>query len=593
MPCTEPSRRLDMIEQEEKPNDLMKRGICVVIFLYVILGIGLAWFVQSMEFHSDDWYLIDFGDRTYSTLFTTNWRGEARVGAFYRPIVRLSFYWNYVLSHGEPGLFHVTNAFFHTIASLLVFFLSRSIFPHQGRWVPLLASLLFFVLPIHTDSIFWICARTDTICAIFYFLTVLFFLKYLSSPSAPSLLLTTACFWGALLSKEMAIALPGILIVLAMYRRKLRNRQTWHLLTPVLISYAFYFLIRYSVLGVFLGSAQHTRMSLKGLLAYVRNTYIVFSTGGLFPLSICIPLLLAVMVFFHKRNPSVQRDFRYMLILFFASLVPTVARCVRWYLYIPSVFACLLLTRVWFETIYGTSLTRRERILFIVLLITYGAFGLQTAFGWGTVSAVNPKWLYVPPLLLWLMALRIWFGFPCRRCAQIVAYAFFAGLVVFYSVVLVHEGICWQKASKMAEEYLHRTSSQVGEPTSRLFLVNIPAGIRSNWTKWEQPIYPWGIEKAIAHHLTELRNPDVRSVTWLFILKPGEPVSSARMLRPNSYLLRCTKNACFWYPKFEHGDRNVLDIPRNWRQSRETTFRLNVNEGDKVLFFDGVSVSEI
>ena len=96
--------------------------------------------------------------------------------------------------------------------------------------------LLFGLHPLHVESVAWVSERKDLLCALFYLLSIMMYMKYLSpSPQAPPLkegkvvvpssrwkrgkwyLLSLAFFILALLSKPMAVTLPVVLLILDWY----------------------------------------------------------------------------------------------------------------------------------------------------------------------------------------------------------------------------------------------------------------------------------------------------------------------------------------------------------------------------------------
>ena len=79
----------------------------------------------------------------------------------YRPFTILTYRWNYWLA-GElnPFLFHLTNVIIHPIVCILYYELCQhlcqeSYSPKGNDWAmcPLIASLMFAVHPIHTESV--------------------------------------------------------------------------------------------------------------------------------------------------------------------------------------------------------------------------------------------------------------------------------------------------------------------------------------------------------------------------------------------------------------------------------------------------------
>ncbi len=163
------------------------------------------------------------------------------------PLSWLSLALDYQIAGWSPWIYHLDNLILHTLNTMLVFFISLRILQHSGKnpdsvspklesptlgtppWAltaAALTSLLFGLHPIHVESVAWAAERRDVLCAFFFLLSLIFYLKGYSHPipgtpgskennsrkrkMAASLLF----FIAALLSKAMAVTLPLVLLIL-------------------------------------------------------------------------------------------------------------------------------------------------------------------------------------------------------------------------------------------------------------------------------------------------------------------------------------------------------------------------------------------
>ncbi len=91
-------------------------------------------------------------------------------------------------------------------------------------------SFLFGLHPVHVESVAWVAERKDLLCALFYLLSVIFYIKGIPAKDEDrrrdsvfrgyikSNYLSSLCFFGlALLSKPMAVSLPVVLLLLDWY----------------------------------------------------------------------------------------------------------------------------------------------------------------------------------------------------------------------------------------------------------------------------------------------------------------------------------------------------------------------------------------
>lgn len=150
-------------------------------------------------------------------------------GAYYRPLVILSFLLDSSFWHLNSVGYHITNILLHSLNSLLVFLLSFQLIKRKetaasstelsavnsGKMIILsfAAALLFALHPVHTESVAWISARTDILATFFFLLAFLSFLTYEKEGKTVGLIISGVFFLFSLFSKE--IALSFIVLVFA------------------------------------------------------------------------------------------------------------------------------------------------------------------------------------------------------------------------------------------------------------------------------------------------------------------------------------------------------------------------------------------
>ena len=150
----------------------------------------------------------------------------------YRPVRATTFAIDYSLWKLNPAGYHLTNLILHSINVILIYFLifrlkqehesdntegNRIIFVLMG--LPVLTALLFAVHPIHTESVTWVKNRSDLLAFMFYLVAFHLFITHTSQKNIIPFIRTYSaaliCFCLAVLSKEMAITLPLILVLYA------------------------------------------------------------------------------------------------------------------------------------------------------------------------------------------------------------------------------------------------------------------------------------------------------------------------------------------------------------------------------------------
>lgn len=142
------------------------------------------------------------------------------IGRYYRPTVSTTYNIDYAIWNLRPAGFHITNILIHIINVLLCFKLLCLMFSGEDKknlitnyYAPFIGALIFAVQPIHTEAVAWVSGRTDSLSFTFFAAAFIYYLKYENDESVKSLILLCIFYFAALLSKEMAITLPAIIIL--------------------------------------------------------------------------------------------------------------------------------------------------------------------------------------------------------------------------------------------------------------------------------------------------------------------------------------------------------------------------------------------
>lgn len=133
-------------------------------------------------------------------------------GIYYRPLIMLSYYGNYLLAGANPAVFHATNLLLHILNACLLYVVSH-FFLKSFQWRrcgALMAALLFALTPLNSEAVVWVSARTDLLCCFFFLLALTAVLVDGLSPFVASALFGLA-FLASLCAKEASA--PLMLIV--------------------------------------------------------------------------------------------------------------------------------------------------------------------------------------------------------------------------------------------------------------------------------------------------------------------------------------------------------------------------------------------
>jgi tetratricopeptide (TPR) repeat protein len=134
-------------------------------------------------------------------------------GRFYRPLLTFWFLLNKSVFGLNPHGFHVTTVLAHVAATAMAFFVARALLKDAGA--ALFAAAIFAVHPLQVESASWISSVNDSLAAALCFASFLIYRKARCAPRHPAAwwALAGILFLLALLTKEVSIVLPGIILV--------------------------------------------------------------------------------------------------------------------------------------------------------------------------------------------------------------------------------------------------------------------------------------------------------------------------------------------------------------------------------------------
>lgn len=298
--------------------------------------------------------------------------------SYYRPMLFISFAIDHELWGLSPFGFHLSNIIFYSISTVLFYLLVLFVleeFRVDGKEVKAFLSSLFFAFyPTHVEAASWISGRMDLLCSIFFFLAFVFHI--LSYRKLSFLVLTGVCFSLSLLSKEVAVAFPIVVLGFDILSRRYKSRDNIlrYAIYGILILIYFYLRGRailpespggdvqqsthatYKVLQMW----EVLRVLLCSYLFYIKkllfpfdlNPFITAVPQGFYYLvsSILVILLLCVISFISIRRKEYVTAFSVFWIFItlgpssFVTIFPVAATPLAdRYLYVPSGGYCLLI----------------------------------------------------------------------------------------------------------------------------------------------------------------------------------------------------------------------------------------------------------
>lgn len=216
----------DLRSPRRRQNFLAGAGIVVLVALLYGGAVG-----HGFTSWDDNHYVTQNPTVTSPTLASLGELVTTFQFCNYHPLTLLSFVGEHALVGLDPWLYHFNNVLLHALAAVLVYFLVRAWL--QRDVAALVAALLFAVHPLRVESVAWVAERKGLLCAVFLLASLLSYTHHVERRGQRgewrAYTLALALFGLGLLSKVLAIVLPGVLLVFLSWKRDLNRRRLFEL----------------------------------------------------------------------------------------------------------------------------------------------------------------------------------------------------------------------------------------------------------------------------------------------------------------------------------------------------------------------------
>jgi hypothetical protein len=351
-------------------------------------------------------------------------------GGFFRPLFILSYLIDTKIWGARPFGFHLTNVVFHSLNAFLTYALSLLIVEDlkltgvTRRMIAIGAGSLFLLHPSHTEAVSWISGRADLLATFFCLVSLLSYLGYVRSQRTSQLVLSLTSFALALLAKESAICLPFLIVVVELFIGTLRkDGKTLRQFLKVIALYFSILLVFVAVRSVFIGAlvggygaGQHLNFSPR----WLRDRLLEASVRSVLPVlpsqlswflfkplqsrvfilfSLACAGLVALAIMLRRRwygSSEIREQNRFLLALvtlFLFALLPVINLRLTLYqtlgerfLYLPSVFSCLLMAYL------AAILLRKPALWLAILICVLGFYSVklyQTNRSWSEAARLS------------------------------------------------------------------------------------------------------------------------------------------------------------------------------------------------------------
>ncbi len=138
------------------------------------------------------------------------WMQQSPVGNYYRPLFLIWLLVNHSLFGLHPFFWHLTSILAHLGVTSVVYWLVLRL--SRDQKIAAIAALIFGVHPVHVESVTWISGVPDPLLALLVIPSFLAFMNYREDKGGKWLAISVGLFSAALLAKETAIVLPGLVV---------------------------------------------------------------------------------------------------------------------------------------------------------------------------------------------------------------------------------------------------------------------------------------------------------------------------------------------------------------------------------------------
>jgi tetratricopeptide (TPR) repeat protein len=274
-------------EGENTPMQKVKQFIPIALLTIVCMLVYFNSLFNGFVFDDigtivENKYIADLTGN-FPSFFSTSYFKIAGAEASYRPVATLSYFVFYAIAGLNPFWYHLGSLILHILNVILVYALVNVI--QKDKTAALIAGLLFACHPVLTEAVNCISFNEDLLATLFYLLSLVLYLKIKPDAEASVtkvFFLSLLFYFLGLLSKEMAITLPAVVVIYDLTLSPSGNNQISLKLIRDTLKDKKYFYLGYTAVSLFYLSLRF--VFLTGPRASATQTY-----GSLFERIIFLP----------------------------------------------------------------------------------------------------------------------------------------------------------------------------------------------------------------------------------------------------------------------------------------------------------------
>ncbi|HOU97925.1 MAG TPA: tetratricopeptide repeat protein [Bacteroidales bacterium] len=248
------------LQQKTKKTNVQKPAR-KTFFVYYIFIFLIAFVAYANTFKHgyvlDDFsvikenFVVKQGTAGISTILKTGYRYGYwnSPDNLYRPLPLIMYAIEWQLWPDNPTPGHVINVLLFGLLCVLLFKLLQKLFAGYSVLLPMMATLIFALHPIHTEVVANIKSRDEIMAFLFSIGSILLLLSYSEKKSTLKLITALFIYLLALLSKESAITFLAIIPFLFYFFYDKKKKSAAFLTVFYLIPVLIFFAMRYRAIG--------------------------------------------------------------------------------------------------------------------------------------------------------------------------------------------------------------------------------------------------------------------------------------------------------------------------------------------------------
>jgi len=394
----------------EKSNKYIYAALIIIVGIIAYFNIYNNQFLWDDEFFIQKNKFIRSFDYLPNIFTTSSGAGAGKLDDFYRPMQFVVYSVVYSISGLRTWPYHLLNVSLHLTNALLIFFIVKKLFVKED--IAFITSVLWVAHPVQTEAITFISGTADPLALLFMLSSFFCYILFKSKTKLAYLLASVIFFTLALLSKEIVIIFPLLLMLyefLFSQEKNVARKYKW--VVPFLIVALIYFILRLSVLnfGGTLNLYKESNVYTQSLdyriytfLAALLTYYsFLFAPVSLhmerqFPVHISIlspQVLISLFVLFGlsfiliksiRKNRAVTFGILWFFISFIpmSGVIPVNALILEHWLYIPSIGFFLVVASAISRLLKHQKYKSSGIAITVLLVITFIFISINRNFDW-------------------------------------------------------------------------------------------------------------------------------------------------------------------------------------------------------------------